>query len=106
TAIRDDIGANLEAVEELDELVGTPMWAAVRLLGLDPVATAGAVARLVAGHEPSVRRLAVTAARETSLRLSAPGRPVDWSWISWSTAPMSDLAAEAHQRRGERLFAS
>ena len=100
------VGPADAATVALYELVGTPMWAAVRLLGLDPVATAGAVARLVAGHEPSVRRLAVTASRETSLRLSVPGRPVDWSWISWSTAPMSDLAAEAHQRREERLFAS
>jgi urease accessory protein len=94
------------ATVALYDLAGTPMWAAVRLLGLDPVATAGVVARLVAGYEPSVRRLAVTAARETALRLSASGQPIDWSWISWSTAPMSDLAAEAHLRREERLFAS
>jgi urease accessory protein len=100
------VGPADAATVALYDLVGTPMWAAVRLLGLDPVATAGVVARLVAGYEPSIRRLAAVATHETALRLSASGRPIDLSWISWSTAPMSDLAAEAHQRREERLFAS
>jgi urease accessory protein len=94
------------ATVALYDLVGTPLWAAVRLLGLDPVATTGVLSRLVAEYEPSVRRTAGAAAAETTRALSAPGPSIDWSWISWSTAPMADLASEAHLRREERLFAS
>lgn len=94
------------ATVTLYELVGTPLWAAVRLLGLDPVATAGVVARLVADLQPSASVAADRAAERTERALAEPGGTVDWSWISWSTAPMSDLASEVHRRREERLFAS
>ncbi len=90
----------------LYDLVGTPLWAAVRLMGLDPVATAGAVARLVAAFQPAATRATREATDRVAGDLAEPGRRIDWSWISWSTAPMSDLAAEAHLGREERLFAS
>jgi urease accessory protein len=94
------------ATVTLYELVGTPLWSAVRLLGLDPVAAASVVARLVAGEEPAARHAAVEAAARTVADLAGTGRTVDWSWVSWATAPLSDLASEAHLRREERLFAS
>jgi urease accessory protein len=94
------------ATVALYELVGTPLWAAVRLLGLDPVATAGVIARLVAGLQPAIATSAARAADRAAAVLADPAEPADWSWISWSTAPMSDLAAEAHRGREERLFAS
>jgi urease accessory protein len=94
------------ATVALYELVGTPLWAAVRLLGLDPVATAGVIARLMTGFQLSVATSAARAADRAAAVLADVAVAADWSWISWSTAPMSDLAAEAHRGREERLFAS
>jgi urease accessory protein UreF len=98
----------------LYDLVGSPLWAAVRLLGLDPVGTAAVVARVAADFEPAVddaAALAVDRIRSAlpsmgSRGAGSSGPPVDLSWISWATAPLTDLAAEAHQQREERLFAS
>ena len=41
------------AIVTLYDVVGIPLWAAARLLGLDPVAAAAVVARLVTEFEPS-----------------------------------------------------
>jgi urease accessory protein len=99
------LGPTGTATVALYELVGTPLWAAARLLGLDPVATTATVARVLADVGPGAARAATTAARRTGDRLD-DGGPVDWSWISWATAPLADLAAEGHLHREERLFAS
>lgn len=91
----------------LYELAGAPVWAAVRLLGLDPMAAAGLVARMVTEYEAVV----CTAAREAVGRMDGTGEgdantSDRWAWVSWSTALLSELAAEAHPRREDRLFAS
>jgi urease accessory protein len=99
------LGGEDAATVALYELVGTPVWAAVRLLGLDPMKAAAVVARLVTGFEQDVRRAAREAQR-ISASVGTGETPSDLSWISWSTAPLSDLASEAHLRREERLFAS
>jgi urease accessory protein len=97
-----DLTAEQAATVALYELVGTPLWAAVRLLGLDPMQTAAVIARLVTRFEPEVR----AAANGARAMPPSVGAAFDLSWISWSTAPLSDLAAEAHVGREERLFAS
>ncbi|MFC4059467.1 urease accessory protein UreF [Planomonospora corallina] len=68
-----------------------PATAAVRLLGLDPVA----VHRLLACLAPALETLSATAAR-----------PAAWEALPARAAPALDLLAERHARAGLRLFAS
>lgn len=74
--------------------VSGPAWAAVRLLGLDPVAVAAVLADLA----PTVDAIAGTAAGAASLeppaRLPAPG------------GPLMELGAATHATREVQLFAS
>jgi urease accessory protein len=90
----------------LYDLVGTPLWAAVRLLGLDPVSASGSIARLVSRLGARSNEVCDDAAVRTSHALAASDRHLDLSWLACSTAPMSDLGSEAHLGREERLFAS
>jgi urease accessory protein len=73
--------------------VAGPASAAVRLLGLDPFDAARAVSGLTA----AVDQVAAEAARGAA-------RPLDE--LPAPNAPATDLLAEAHARRKERLFAS
>ncbi|GIH92145.1 urease accessory protein UreF [Planobispora siamensis] len=97
-----------------------PATAAVRLLGLDPVA----VHRLLADLAPDLERVAATAAaRVPPLSASAspgpgsgsapaappsPEPPGDspWAGLPAHAAPALDLLAERHLRAGLRLFVS
>ncbi len=87
----------------LHDLVSTLVWSAVRLLGLDPFEAAGILAGTLAGVETETRALAAEAVPATEALCL--GR-VETEWISWLAAPLSDLGAEAHAARAERLFAS
>lgn len=84
----------------LYELVSAPLWAAVRLLGLDPFAALEVLAGVLASADPLASSSATTAGAV------AGGSPGGTEWISWLAAPLSELAAEAHLQREERLFAS
>ena len=70
-----------------------PASAAVRLLGLDPLA----VHRLLADLAPAVDRVAAEAADDA-------GR--GWAALPAPSAPVLDLLAEAHVHAGLRLFES
>ncbi len=82
----------------LYELVSAPLWAAVRLLGLDPFAALEVLAGMLARADHL--------ASSSAAGVAASGCPGGTEWISWLAAPLSELAAEAHLRREERLFAS
>ncbi len=69
-----------------------PAWAAVRLLGLDPLAVTALLARLAG----SVEQVA-----GEGLAAAEPGQP-----LPAATGPMLDLLAQAHTRTEVRLFAS
>lgn len=87
----------------LYELISTPLWAAVRLLGLDPFDVAALVTATLSWAEPPVAVLARHAAVDALPLCRGSGST---EWISWSVAPLADLAAESHLEREERLFAS
>jgi urease accessory protein len=72
----------------------TPAAAAVRLLGMDPLAVAAIVARL----GDLAEEVAVDAAR-----WAATAAPAE---LPAHSGPLADLAAAAHPRRPVRLFAS
>ncbi len=79
--------------------VSGPATAAVRLLGLDPVA----VHRVLAGLAPDLDRVA----REAhTAALTAAGPPPDWAALPAHGAPALDLLAEHHLTREARLFVS
>ncbi|MCW2598816.1 MAG: hypothetical protein JWM02_645 [Frankiales bacterium] len=69
-----------------------PAWAAVRLLGLDPLA----VSALLAGLAPQVEQVA-----DEALTSAKPGQP-----LPAASGPMLELLAQAHTRTEVRLFAS
>jgi urease accessory protein len=72
-----------------------PATAAVRLLGLDPVA----VHRVLADLTPDLTDL--------SRRCSGPEDPAeDWAGLAAPSAPALDLLAERHARANVRLFVS
>lgn len=87
----------------LYDLVSAPLWAAVRLLGLDPFDVAALLAATLRWAAPAVAALARQAAVHAVPLCRGSGTT---EWISWSVAPLADLAAEAHLEREERLFAS
>jgi len=72
--------------------VAAPAWAAVRLLGLDPLA----VAAVLAGLAPELDAVA---------RLVA-GVGRDWTALPAASAPLIDIGAERHAAWEVRLFAS
>jgi urease accessory protein len=73
--------------------VSGPATAAVRLLGLDPFAVHGVVARVMAGAEPVIDQAAVEA-----------GGP---AWLlPGGAAPLLEIGAELHRTREIRMFAS
>ena len=69
-----------------------PAWAAVRLLGLDPLAVAAALA----GLAPDIDAVARLVANVGS----------DWSALPALSAPLLDIGAERHHAWEVRLFAS
>ncbi|MEW9547999.1 urease accessory protein UreF [Nonomuraea sp. NPDC050783] len=75
-----------------------PATAAVRLLGLDPVA----VHALLAALAPDLAAVAARAA-EQAARAAEAG---DWAGLPAYSAPALDLLAEQHARAGTRLFVS
>lgn len=75
--------------------VMSPATAAVRLLGLDPLA----VSALVAGLAPAIDEVAAEAATSAA----AATRPEE---LACGAAPMLDIGAEIHLGREVRLFAS
>ncbi|WP_440099633.1 urease accessory protein UreF [Streptosporangium sp. H16] len=86
-----------------------PATAAVRLLGLDPVA----VHRLLADLAPALERVAATVptGEAPRSRESQDSRNSRESWESWESlpahaAPALDLLAEQHIRADLRLFVS
>jgi urease accessory protein len=81
------------AVVAAYQSVTGPASAAVRLLGLDPFQ----VALVIAGLAQEIDRIADTAGERA-------GRPLDE--LPAQAGPVSDLLAESHVRRKERLFAS
>lgn len=87
------LGCREAAAASLHEAVAGPAAAAVRLLSLDPFQTQAILVRL----GPLLDELAEAAARRIS---SEPEDAPAWG------APLLDLAAEEHQRREGRLFAS
>jgi urease accessory protein len=72
--------------------VATPAAAAVRLLGLDPLAVAALSARL--------------AAQVDTVASGACVGDGEWGALPAATAPLIDVGAERHARREVRLFAS
>jgi urease accessory protein len=83
------------ALAAAQESVAGPATAALRLLGLDPVAVAAVLARLA----PQVEAVAAEAAACASAR-----RP--WSELPAVAAPLLELGAELHAAQEVRLFAS
>jgi urease accessory protein len=73
--------------------VAGPASAAIRLIGLDPFE----VTRAVAGLTVEIDEIGVTAAQRARLPLDE---------LPAAAEPVSDLLAEAHLQRKERLFAS
>jgi urease accessory protein len=73
--------------------VAGPASAAVRLIGLDPFE----VTRAVAALTEEMDEIGITAAQRAHLPLDE---------LPATAAPVSDLHAEAHLRRKERLFVS
>jgi urease accessory protein len=73
-----------------------PAWAAVRLLGLDPLE----VTRTLAGRAADVDREAGAAADGWGVGRRAPAD------LPVAGAPLSEIAAEAHAAWEVRLFAS
>jgi urease accessory protein len=71
-----------------------PASAAVRLLGLDPLAVNGLLAGLAA---------AIAAVAESAAAAAAAG---DWAGLPAAAAPGLDLLAERHAREEVALFAS
>jgi urease accessory protein len=76
--------------------VSGPASAAVRLLGLDPGRVAAVLAGLSVGIDALAADVAGAVARPGWTPTSLPAR----------AAPISDLLAEVHHQRKERLFAS
>jgi len=87
------LGPEEAAVAAAHGTVTGPASAAVRLLGLDPYAVHGLLARLA----PDVDRIAADAARRA-------GDPVDD--LPAASAPLLDIGAEHHATWEVRLFAS
>ncbi len=82
--------------------VAGPAWAAVRLLGLDPLAVAALVADL-AYRVDQVAAEAAACVPEPGEELAA------WAWMGRlpaASAPLLDHLAESHAVRKMRLFAS
>jgi urease accessory protein len=73
--------------------VAGPASAAIRLIGLDPFEVTRAVAELT----EEIDEIGITAARQAHLPLDE---------LPMAAEPVSDLLAEAHLQRKERLFAS
>jgi len=69
-----------------------PATAAVRLLGLDPLAVSAVLARLAADVD--------------AIAASSAGAGRDWSALPAGSAPLIDVGAERHAAREVRLFAS
>ncbi len=69
-----------------------PATAAVRLLGLDPLAVSAVLARLAADVD--------------AIAASSAGAGRDWSALPAGSAPLTDVGAERHAAREVRLFAS
>jgi urease accessory protein len=85
------------------DLASTPLWAASRLLGLDPFESAHVLAGALAHIAVEIHAVA----REAVLAAEPLGNGIAGTeWISSIVAPLSDLAAQAHLEREERLFAS
>ncbi len=89
----------------LYDLVSAPLWAAVRLLGLDPFAALEVLVGVLARADPLASSSAAAAANGAA-GTGGTGGTGGTEWISWLAAPLSELAAEAHLQREERLFAS
>jgi len=77
--------------------VATPAAAAVRLLGLDPLAVAAVSAALAAD---------VDAVASGAVASGAACGEERWDALPAATAPLTDVGAERHARREVRLFAS
>jgi urease accessory protein len=92
-AVAAGLGAPAAAHLSVHHAVSTPALAAVRLLGLDPFAVAGLIARL-AGAAGAVADEAVAAAAGPLAALPA------------RTGPVLDVAAADHARWDVRLFAT
>lgn len=73
--------------------ITAPATAAVRLLGLDPFAVHGIVARVMGRAEPIIE--------------AAGGHPPHPAWLlPAGTAPLLEIGAEVHRTREIRMFAS
>ena len=83
-----------------------PATAAVRLLGLDPVAVHGLLADLA----PALTTTATTATTATRATATAPTQQAEphgrWAGLPAMSAPALDLLAERHARAATRLFVS
>lgn len=80
-------------------VVTTAASAAVRLLGLDPLAVHAMVVGLMSGVEEVARRAGEAASREGPCAVWLAGLPC-------TMAPMADFLAVSHRDRQGRLFAS
>lgn len=85
------------------DLVSTPLWAAVRLLGLDPFESANVLASTLAHADAEIRAVAAEAVGAAGPLCSGIAGT---EWISSIVAPLSDLAAQAHLEQERRLFVS
>jgi urease accessory protein len=85
------------AVAAAHAAVSGPAWAAVRLLGLDPIA----VATVLAALAPMIDRQAGQLSAGTEA-----GGPAAWSSLPADGGPVVDVAAQAHAGWEVRLFAS
>jgi urease accessory protein len=72
--------------------ITAPATAAVRLLGLDPLAVAAVLARMAADVD--------------GVAATAVGFSSDWSALPTASAPLIEVGAEHHAAREVRLFAS
>ncbi|HVE97118.1 MAG TPA: urease accessory UreF family protein [Pseudonocardiaceae bacterium] len=91
-------GPDAAALLALHHLLGGACAAAVRLLGLDPIAVAAVQAR-VSGSAEQVALAATCLAREAVV-----GR--DPRLLPSTSTPLPEVLAELHARRGVALFAS
>ncbi len=94
------LGDEAVAVAARWAVITGPAWAAVRLLGLDPLAVAellGELARQIDADSEAV-------AGDSRARLDVPGRGL--RSLPASSGPLCELAAEAHATWEVRLFAS
>lgn len=92
-------GPAMAATAALWAAVTGPAWAAVRLLGLDPIAVAAALARLAPAVDAEAELAAVWAEHLGPLAAWVGKLPADG-------APVSEIAAEHHRAWEVRLFAS